>query len=166
MEFLEKKQAKWNELKDEFFSYLPENVTVEIDWGNEDNEYFHPKIKTDIGEINGRCDLNYNHVYAIQLKIGTTISNGLVFTRTISLDKDSLKHLFENIEDYKPVIERISAQQELIQKIQSNLNNALNDLVYNEFEKVVEKNKNIKTKREIKREFTELLIDLENAKIL
>jgi hypothetical protein len=38
--------------------------------------------------------------------------------------------------------------------------------VYKEFEKVVEKNNSIKTKREIKREFTELFIDLENAKIL
>jgi hypothetical protein len=166
MEKKELKQKKWNEIKDEFLSCIPEGLLVEMDWGNDDSNYFHPKIQTDIGEIKGQCDLTNKYVYAIELKMSYTDINGFKLANSISLEKESLKTLFDDIEKYKQVVARIEKQQNIIHVLQNKLNNSMQDLIHCEFEKVINAHREIKSKQDIKRQFSELLIDLENTRIL
>jgi len=163
---LEQKQEKWNEIKEYFMKKIPENVALEMDWGFDDAPYFHVKLATDIGEIDGQCDLDTDRVYSLTLTPSKTIEGCLVYAYSIYLDENEIKDLLENIERYKPVIDRIIEQQKVLTKISTRCQNAIRDLVYYEFQRVVEKGRVQKTSEELKREFQSILIDAENARIL
>jgi hypothetical protein len=163
---LEQKQEKWNEIKEDFMKKIPENVAVEMDWGMDNNHYFHIKLATEIGEIKGQCDLKTDRVYALALTPSKTIEGGLVYAYSIYLDENQIKYLFESLERYKPVIDRIIEQQKVLSEISKRCQSAITDLVYYEFERVVEKNRVKKTSEQLKRKFQSILIDAENARIL
>jgi hypothetical protein len=158
MENLKAKQDKWNELKEGFMAHFPEDVVVNVDWGTE-HPWFHPKVTTDIGVIKGQCGLDSNNVYAIRLFLDGTNSE-------IYLEEKNIKYLFENIEYFRPVLNRIIEQQKVVQELKERLDATWTHLIYSEFEKVAEKHREIKSKNEVRRSFESLFIDLENTNII
>jgi len=158
MENLKAKQDKWNELKEGFMAHFPEDVVVNVDWGTE-NPWFHPKVTTDIGVIKGQCDLDRNYVYGVRLFLDGTNSE-------IYLEEKNIKYLFENIEYFRPVLNRIIEQQKVVQELKERLDATWTHLIYSEFEKVAEKHREIKSKNEVRRRFESLFIDLGNINII
>lgn len=164
---IELKQEHWNDIKEEFLKNIPEKYNFELVGLKEDTEYYHPTIQLEEGlRIRSQCSLGHQSVYAIHLEKTFNLSPN-IYTVTISLeDYSTLNDFLENYESRVEIAKKYLSQQENLIKIKSRIEKSITNLVHITYLEDIDKLKDSKVKKELKKDLEDILTGLEENRIL
>lgn len=164
---VELKQEHWNSIKDEFLKNIPEKYSFELVGFRENTEYYHPTIQLEDGlRIRSQCSLGHENVYAIHLEKTLNLSPNIYTVTVYFEDYSTLNDFLENYESRVEIAKKYLIQQESLIKIKNKIEKSMTNLTHISYLEDVDKLKDSKIKKELKKDIEDIIIGLEENRIL
>ena len=128
----ELKQKHWKSIKNDFMKLIPKQYKVELVGIENDDEYYHPKVKiSDEIYLKGQCDLKNKYIYAVNLLQESKQTIGsFVYQIETYMDNDQIEFVLNNFKKIEPKIKEVFLQIEKINHFNKLLDEIKTDLMF------------------------------------
>ncbi len=161
------KKQKWDEEKEEFLKNVPEKYSVSVEGLEDNSEYFHPIIKTEVGVVKGQCSLNNKGVYALRLKTEDVKYSVFIHSIEFSIENYStLKDVLEQSEKYEGKLGTARSKIALLLPLKEKIDEVVYGLQENAIADVVKSYERKKSKRQLRLTLENLIMELEDNRLI